>query len=50
MKKKNKNANTTMDKLTIGYDKFITGKESNPAGAKLFEKTLKKAIKPRGSK
>ena len=45
--KKNK---TSMDKLTSGYEKFIEGKELNPKGKSLFDKTLKKAVKPRKSK
>ncbi len=39
-----------MEKLTAGYEDFIKGKELNPNGKKLFNKTLKKAVKPRGSK
>jgi hypothetical protein len=39
-----------MEKLTENYEKFIKGKELNPDGEKLFNKTLKKATKPRGSK
>lgn len=45
-----KHTKTPMDKLTKGYEKFIEGKELNPKGKNLFEKTLKKATKPRGSK
>ncbi len=47
---KGKKKKTTMDKLTAGYEKFIEGKELNPNGQKLFNQTLKKAAKPRGSK
>lgn len=39
-----------MDKLTAGYEKFIEGKELNSKGKSLFNKTLKKAAKPRKSK
>ncbi len=46
-KKKEK---TPMDKLTENYEEFIKGKELNPKGKKLFEKALKKSIKPRSSK
>lgn len=40
----------SMAELTAGYDDFIKGKELKSNGKKLFEKTLKKAAKPRGSK
>jgi hypothetical protein len=52
MKKKAKKEKkqTPMDKLTEGYEKFIEGKEIDPEGGKKFEKALKKAVKPRGSK
>ena len=39
-----------MDKLTAGYEDFIKGKELNKKGRKLFDKVVKKAAKPRGSK
>ena len=39
-----------MEKLTEGYEKFIKGKELDPEGKKKFDKALKKAAKPRGSK
>ena len=41
-----------MEKLTQNYEKFMKGKEINPNGKELFDKTLKKAAKPkqRGSK
>jgi hypothetical protein len=39
-----------MEKLTSNYETFIKGKEINNSGKKLFEKTLKKAVKRRGSK
>lgn len=47
--KKNKKQ-TPMEKLTKGYEKFIEGKEQTPGGKKSFDKTLKKATKPRASK
>lgn len=39
-----------MERLTQNYEKFMEGKESNTKGEELFNKTLKKASKPRGSK
>lgn len=47
-----KKKQTPMDELTKGYEKFIKGKELTPNGKELFNKTLKKASKPkpRGSK
>lgn len=39
-----------MDKLTENYKEFIKGKELNPKGKELFEKAIKKAVKPRSSK
>jgi hypothetical protein len=50
MKNKSKKKQSQMESLTDGYEKFIKGKEVNPEGKKLFEKTLKKASKPRDSK
>lgn len=43
---------TPMEKLTQGYEKFIKGKEVNPKGKELYDKTIKKAAttKQRGSK
>ena len=38
---------TPMEKLTSGYEKFIEGKETNKNGKQLFNKTLKKATKPK---
>jgi hypothetical protein len=35
---------------TVGYEKFLKGKEINKNGKQLFDKTLKKATKQRGSK
>lgn len=40
----------SMNELTKGYEKFMEGKELDPNGAKKFDKVLKKAAKPRGSK
>lgn len=47
-----KKKKTPMEELTKNYDKFIKGKELNPEGQKLFDKTIKKAAtkKQRGSK
>jgi len=39
-----------MDKLTSGYEKFVKNKKPNKNSLALFEKALKKASKPRGSK
>lgn len=47
---KGKNKKTPMEKLTSGYEKFIQGKEIDAKGKVKFEKALKKAAKPRGSK
>ena len=47
MESKNK---TPMEKLTKGYEKFIKGKELNKDSKQQFEKTLKKASKPRSVK
>lgn len=41
---------TPMEKLTQGYEKFIKGKEQNQEGKTVFDKTIKKAVKPRSSK
>jgi len=46
----NKKKIKPMTQLTAGYEKFIKGKEVKKNGKTLFEKTLKKAIKPRDSK
>ncbi|MFT3909855.1 MAG: hypothetical protein QM737_10550 [Ferruginibacter sp.] len=40
----------TMEELTKNYSTFIKGKEINKNGKDLFDKTLKKAVKPRSSK
>ena len=40
----------SMLELTAGYEDFIKSKKTNKKGKKLFAKTLKKAIKQRGSK
>lgn len=39
-----------MDEVTAGYEDFIKRNKVKKSGKKLFEKTLKKAIKPRDSK
>ena len=44
------NKKTAMENLTKGYEKFIKGKEVKKDGKKSFERTLKKATKPRNSK
>lgn len=49
MPQKNK-SKSPMEKLTQGYEKFIKGKELKKDGEKVFQRTLKKAAKPRGSK
>ena len=46
MKKKEK----TMAELTAAYKNFIKGKSVNKNGKELFDKVLKKAVKPRSSK
>ena len=38
---------TPMDKLTQGYEKFIKGQELKNNGKTVFDKTLKKAAKPK---
>ena len=43
-------AKISMEKLTEGYEAFIKEKKINAKGKKLFNNTLKKAVKPRGSK
>ncbi|MEO6670535.1 MAG: hypothetical protein ABIN36_13715 [Ferruginibacter sp.] len=40
-----KKAQTPMEKLTQGYEKFIKGKKVNNNGKDLFDKVLKKATK-----
>jgi hypothetical protein len=47
-----KKKQTPMEKLTQGYEKFIKGQELKNNGKTVFEKTLKKAAKPKqhGSK
>lgn len=47
---KKKKELTPMEKLTAGYEDFIKGKELNKKGRDLFDKTIKKAVKPHGSK
>lgn len=48
--KSRKKEKTPMEKLTAGYEDFIKGKELNKKGRKVFDKVIKKAAKPRGSK
>ena len=48
--KQKKNKKLTMERLTNGYEQFMRGKNVNNNGKKIFEKTIKRAIKPRGSK
>ncbi|MBS1917463.1 MAG: hypothetical protein JST87_14385 [Bacteroidetes bacterium] len=50
MKKKIKDIKTPMEELTAGYEEFIKGKKAKSATKKIFEKTLEKAAKRRGSK
>lgn len=52
MKAEKKKKPMSTAELTKGYEEFIKGKELNNNNAALFEKTLKKATKPkpRGSK
>lgn len=47
-----KKKQTPMEKLTKGYEKFIKGQELKKNGKKSFNKTIKKAAKPKqhGSK
>jgi|GEM_PF-4739128 len=47
---KSKKYKTPMEKLTQDYEKFIEDKKTNPKGKSLFNKSLKKATKQRGSK
>ncbi len=47
---KTKKELSPMEKLTAGYEDFIKGKELNNKGRDLFDKVIKKAAKPRGSK
>lgn len=44
---KSKKKNITMEQLTQGYDSFIKGRELKENGKKTFEKTIKKATKPK---
>lgn len=48
--KKKKKEKTPMEKLTVGYEEFIKGKEFNTKGSTVFENTLKKAVKPNAPK
>lgn len=47
---KTKKEKTPMEKLTAGYSKLIKGKQLNNNNKELFDKVLKKAVKPRSSK
>ena len=47
---KSKKQQTPMEKLTANYERLIKGKQTNNNGKELFEKTVKKATKQRGSK
>ncbi|MEO7307114.1 MAG: hypothetical protein ABIR78_00825 [Ferruginibacter sp.] len=40
----------SMDQLTANAEKVLKGKKQNHDGKMLFEKTLKAAVKQRGSK
>lgn len=48
MSKKKKDM--TMEEVTAGYSKFIKGKKTSKNGKNLFDKALKKAVKPRSAK
>ena len=45
MKDKKKIKRLTPAQLDANYNKFMKGQELNNSGKKLFEKTLKKAVK-----
>jgi hypothetical protein len=40
----------TMTDVSAGYEKFIADKKTTSKGKKIFDKTIKAASKPRGSK
>lgn len=42
-----KSKQKSMAELTEGYEEFIKGKELNKNGKELFNKTIKKAAKPK---
>lgn len=44
---KAKKGKTPMEKLTKGYEEFIKGQELKKNGKKAFNKTIKKAAKPK---
>lgn len=44
-KKKPKRKRKTIDDLEKSYKKFIKGKETNPNGIEIFEKTINKVDK-----
>ena len=47
---KNTKDKISMANLTKGYESFIKKNKAKSNGKKMFEKTMKKAIKQRGSK
>lgn len=49
-KEKKQSKPTQMDKLTANYDEIVKGKETAENGKELFDKAIKKATKPLGSK
>jgi hypothetical protein len=51
-KEEKKKKGRTMEEVTAGYEEFMKGKQLNPNGFELFDKTIKKAATPkkRGSK
>jgi hypothetical protein len=44
---KSRNAQTPMEKLTQGYEKFIKGQGLNKDGKDQFDKAIKKAATPK---
>jgi hypothetical protein len=48
--KSKKRERLTAEQLDANYNKYMKGKEINPDGKKLFDKTLKNAVKQRDSK
>lgn len=49
-KKKVRKKKTPMEILTAGYEGFIKDKQVNKNGKAIFDKTIKKASKPRAAK
>lgn len=39
-----------MEKLTAGYEDFIKGRVTHKTGKAIFERVIKKAVKPRSAK